>query len=74
VRGLFFVQSECLESNFIASRPFRVNAESFGCTFNLSCSMVVQNLGNRFKDRNYKSISILFILLFIPFIMSLLGC
>jgi 3-dehydroquinate synthase class II len=30
VRGLFFVQSECLESNYIASRAFRVNVESFG--------------------------------------------
>lgn len=25
-RGLFLVNSECLESNYIASRPFRVNA------------------------------------------------
>ncbi|GAV67936.1 DHQS domain-containing protein [Cephalotus follicularis] len=25
-RGLFLVQSECLKSNYIASRPFRVNA------------------------------------------------
>ncbi|XP_059449982.1 uncharacterized protein LOC132180979 [Corylus avellana] len=25
-RGLFLVHSECLESNYIASRPFRVNA------------------------------------------------
>ncbi|KAH8483713.1 hypothetical protein H0E87_028215 [Populus deltoides] len=27
-RGLFLVHSECLESNYIASRPFRVNAVS----------------------------------------------
>ncbi|KAF2533705.1 hypothetical protein F2Q70_00032179 [Brassica cretica] len=27
-RGLFLVHSECLESNYIASRPFRVNAGS----------------------------------------------
>ncbi|KAF5191509.1 3-dehydroquinate synthase [Thalictrum thalictroides] len=26
-RGLYLVHSECLESNYIASRPFRVNAE-----------------------------------------------
>ncbi|XP_044468001.1 3-dehydroquinate synthase homolog isoform X1 [Mangifera indica] len=25
-RGLFLVHSECLESNYIASRPFRINA------------------------------------------------
>ncbi|GMH05133.1 hypothetical protein Nepgr_006973 [Nepenthes gracilis] len=25
-RGLFLVHSECLESNYVASRPFRVNA------------------------------------------------
>lgn len=31
-RGLFLVHSECLESNYISSRPFRVNAVSF---FNL---------------------------------------
>ena len=30
-RGLFLVHSECLESNYIASRPFRVNAVS--CAF-----------------------------------------
>ncbi|XP_022844876.1 uncharacterized protein LOC111367963 isoform X4 [Olea europaea var. sylvestris] len=29
-RGLFLVHSECLESNYISSRPFRVNAVSFG--------------------------------------------
>lgn len=28
-RGLFLVHSECLESNYIASRPFRVNAVSY---------------------------------------------
>lgn len=32
-RGLFLVHSECLESNYIASRPFRVNAVSFFCLF-----------------------------------------
>lgn len=32
-RGLFLVHSECLESNYIASRPFRVNAVSFGFGF-----------------------------------------
>lgn len=30
-RGLFLVHSECLESNYITSRPFRVNAVS--CAF-----------------------------------------
>ncbi|XP_077224856.1 3-dehydroquinate synthase isoform X2 [Tasmannia lanceolata] len=29
-RGLFLVHSECLESNYIASRPFRVNALNYG--------------------------------------------
>ncbi|KAH9740024.1 3-dehydroquinate synthase [Citrus sinensis] len=29
-RGLFLVHSECLESNYIASRPFRVNATNSG--------------------------------------------
>jgi 3-dehydroquinate synthase class II len=28
-RGLFLVHSECLESNYIESRPFRVNAVRF---------------------------------------------
>lgn len=27
-RGLFLVHSECLETNYISSRPFRVNAVS----------------------------------------------
>jgi hypothetical protein len=27
-RGMFLVHSECLETNYIASRPFRVNAVS----------------------------------------------
>lgn len=36
-RGLFLVHSECLESNYISSRPFRVNAVSFGLKYSELC-------------------------------------
>lgn len=38
-RGLFLVHSECLESNYISSRPFRVNAVSFFLLDQLSYSI-----------------------------------
>lgn len=34
-RGLFLIHSECLESNYISSRPFRVNAVCFDYMINI---------------------------------------
>ncbi|CAM8994467.1 unnamed protein product [Rhodiola kirilowii] len=43
-RGLFLVHSECLESNYIASRPFRVYFNGFLRSFHLDASCLFENI------------------------------